>query len=251
MASAQLLAGRLAVVTGGGSGIGKAVCSVFAREGAKVVIADIDEKAAKNTLESIADGKHKAFEVNVTQQESVQNLFATIRQEFSSIPNIVVNCAGITRDGFMVDMTEQMFDDVIKVNLKGTYLVTQAASKLMIQEKAENCSIVNISSVVGKVGNIGQCNYAASKAGVEALTKTAAKELARYGIRCNAVMPGFIETPMVSSVPDKVIDGILKQTPLRRMGKPEEIADVIAFLASSNSSYITGEIIQVSGGLYM
>ncbi|XP_023215722.1 estradiol 17-beta-dehydrogenase 8-like [Centruroides sculpturatus] len=148
-------------------------------------------------------------------------------------------------------MTEQMFDDVIKVNLKGTYLVMQAASKLMIQEKVTNGCIVNISSVVGKVGNMGQCNYAASKAGVEALTKSAAKELARYGIRCNAVMPGFIDTPMVSTVPEKVMDNILKQTPLRRKGKPEEIADVCAFLASCKSSYITGEIIQVSGGLYM
>lgn len=246
-----MLAGKIAVVTGGGSGIGRAVCSLFAKEGARVIVADIDEKAALNTVEKLSGEKHQAEKVNVAQSDSVQNLFSKIQSKFSCIPTVIVNCAGITRDAFLIDMTEQMFDEVIKINLKGTFLVTQTASKLMIQEKITNGSIVNISSVVGKVGNMGQCNYAASKAGVVALTKSAAKELAKYGIRCNAVMPGFIDTPMVSTVPEKVMDNILKQIPLRRKGKPEEIAEVCAFLASCNSSYITGEIIQVSGGLYM
>lgn len=162
-----------------------------------------------------------------------------------------MNCAGITRDTRMINMTEEMFDDVIKVNLKGTYLMSQAISKLMIENKVESGSIINISSVSAKIGNFGQCNYAASKSGVIGLTKTIAREMAMYNIRCNAIMPGFIDTPMVQKVPDKVLDKIIEEIPLKRFGTPEEIADTCVFLASRRSSYITGSVIQVSGGLFM
>lgn len=194
--------------------------------------------------------KHFATPVDVSCSESIQKLVSKIKEE-CPIPEILVNCAGITRDTIMLNMTEAMFDDVIKINLKGTYLMTQAISKLMIENKIENGSIVNISSISGKIGNFGQCNYAASKAGVEGFTKTVARELATYNIRCNAVMPGFIDTPMVKSVPEKVIEKIKKEIPLKRLGTPEEIADVCVFLGSNRSSYITGSIIQVSGGLFM
>ncbi|KFM72093.1 Estradiol 17-beta-dehydrogenase 8, partial [Stegodyphus mimosarum] len=248
---ACLLQGRIALITGGGSGIGRAVCLSFAKEGAIVISTDINEDAIKETVRSLPDaGKHFAEAVDVSDSESVTNLMAKIKRN-SLFPNTLVNCAGITRDTLMLDMTEAMFDDVIKVNLKGTYLMTQAFSKLMIEAKVDDGAIVNISSISGKIGNFGQCNYAASKTGVEGFTKTVARELAKYNIRCNAVMPGFIDTPMVKSVPDKVMDRIKKEIPLKRLGTPEEIADVCVFLASRRSSYITGGIIQVSGGLHM
>ncbi|CAL1277215.1 unnamed protein product [Larinioides sclopetarius] len=192
-------------------------------------------------------GKHFAHAVDVTKNDSVLGLVSRIKQE-CPIPDVLVNCAGITRDAFMLKMSEEMFDDVIRVNLKGTFLMTQAISRLMIESKVETGSIVNISSVSGKIGNIGQCNYSASKAGVESFTKTVAKELAKYNIRCNAVMPGFIDTPMANKVPEKILEQVRKEIPMQRLGKPEEIADVCAFLASQRSSYVTGGIIQVSGG---
>ncbi|XP_055939940.1 estradiol 17-beta-dehydrogenase 8-like [Argiope bruennichi] len=246
MASSLLLNGRVAIVTGGGSGIGRAVCKVFAKEGATVIAADLNETSVKETIQDIS-GKHFAHTVDVSKNESVLGLISRIKEE-CPIPNILVNCAGITRDAFMLKMSEEMFDDVIRVNLKGTFLMTQAVSRLMIESKVEAGSIVNISSVSGKIGNIGQCNYSASKAGVESFTKTVAKELAKYNIRCNAVMPGFIDTPMANKVPEKILEQVIKEIPMQRLGKPEEIADVCAFLASQRSSYVTGGIIQVSGG---
>ncbi|KAF8792557.1 Estradiol 17-beta-dehydrogenase 8 like protein [Argiope bruennichi] len=246
MASSLLLNGRVAIVTGGGSGIGRAVCKVFAKEGATVIAADLNEASVKETVQDIS-GKHFAHTVDVSKNESVLGLISRIKEE-CPIPNILVNCAGITRDAFMLKMSEEMFDDVIRVNLKGTFLMTQAVSRLMIESKVEAGSIVNISSVSGKIGNIGQCNYSASKAGVESFTKTVAKELAKYNIRCNAVMPGFIDTPMANKVPEKILEQVIKEIPMQRLGKPEEIADVCAFLASQRSSYVTGGIIQVSGG---
>jgi len=249
--NSNLLLGRVALITGGGSGIGRAVTSIFAKEGAIVIAADINEDAARETLQCLPDPKkHFIANVDVSSSESVKNLLSKIKEECPP-PEVLVNCAGITRDCVMLNMTESMFDDVMKVNLKGTFLMTQTISKLMIESKIENGSIINISSVSGKIGNFGQCNYAASKAGVESFTKTVARELASYNIRCNAVMPGFIDTPMVQTVPDKVIDKIKKEIPLKHLGTPEEIADACVFLASRRSSYITGSVIQVSGGLFM
>lgn len=194
--------------------------------------------------------KHFSQSVDVSTSKSVVGLLSNIKK-IGLKPDILINCAGITRDTQMLKMTESMFDDVIKVNLKGTFLMTQAVSKLMIEEKVEAGSIVNITSVSAKIGNFGQCNYAASKSGVEGFTRSAARELAKYNIRCNAVMPGFIDTPMISTVPEKVMESIKKEIPLQRLGKPEELAETCAFLASQKSSYITGSIIQVSGGLFM
>ncbi|XP_076327453.1 (3R)-3-hydroxyacyl-CoA dehydrogenase-like [Tachypleus tridentatus] len=254
MASTKLLSDRLALVTGGGSGIGRAVCQALAREGAKIVVADINENAATSTLQSLPPGGENSYIVeivDVSQSQSVNNLFTTINQRLCQAPDIVVNSAGITHDGLMNEMTEQMFDDVLNVNLKGTFLVTQAACRLMIAHKIKIGSIINISSIIGKVGNIGQCNYAASKAGVVGLTKSVAKEMAKYGIRCNAIMPGFIDTPMVMTVPEKVMTHFKKLTPMGRFGKPEDVAEASLFLASSKSNYITGEVIEVTGGLFM
>ncbi|XP_076349014.1 (3R)-3-hydroxyacyl-CoA dehydrogenase-like [Tachypleus tridentatus] len=254
MAVPYLLVGRLALVTGGGSGIGRAVCQALAREGATVVVADRNENAAKSTLDTLLQvnqNKHAVKFVDVSQSQSVHYLFSSISQQLSQVPDIVVNSAGITQDAMLNDLTEQMFDDVLTVNLKGTFLVIQAACKLMVSENIKDGSLVNVSSIVGKVGNIGQCNYAASKAGVVGLTKAVAKEVAKHGIRCNAVMPGFIDTPMVGTVPEKVMEYFKKQTPLARQGKPEDVAEACLFLASPKSSYITGEVIEVTGGLFM
>ncbi|XP_013790223.1 estradiol 17-beta-dehydrogenase 8-like [Limulus polyphemus] len=254
MAARQLLTGRLALVTGGGSGIGRAVCQALAHEGAKVVVADRNENAARSTLDTLLQvnqNKHVMKLVDVSQSQSVHNLFSSISHQLSQVPDIVVNSAGITQDALISDLTEQMFDDVLLVNLKGTFLITQAACKLMVSEKIQDGSLINISSIVGKVGNIGQCNYAASKAGVVGLTKSVAKEVAKYGIRCNAIMPGFIDTPMIGTIPEKVIEYFKKQTPLARQGKPEDVAEACLFLASPKSSYITGEVIEVTGGIFM
>ncbi|KAH9370481.1 hypothetical protein HPB48_020559 [Haemaphysalis longicornis] len=210
MAGIQQLAGRLALVTGGGSGIGR-------------------------------PQEHRAVEVDVGNSDSVSSLFAEIKKAYSAPVSIVVNCAGILRDSFLIDMTEEAFDDVLKINLKGTYLVTQAAAREMVTSAVPQGAIVNISSIVGKTGNMGQCNYAASKAGVVGFTKSVALELAKHNIRCNAIMPGFIETPMVASMPEKVLAKILPRVPMGRVGKPEELASAVLFLCSPASSYVTGE----------
>ncbi|XP_018495770.1 estradiol 17-beta-dehydrogenase 8 [Galendromus occidentalis] len=247
------ITGKLAVVTGGASGIGRAVCQALARNGFRCVVADLNLEDAKKTsdiLEKTADGKHSAVEVDVSNGSSVASLFAKVK-EFHSMPaNVVVNCAGITRDGFLLDMSETQFDQVVNVNLKGTFLITKHGAQEMIAAQIPG-SIVTISSVIGKTGNIGQTNYAASKAGVVGFTKSAAQELAKFNIRCNSVLPGFIDTPMIATVPEKVMSKVEGSIPLRRRGTPDEVAEVVHFLASENSSYMTGSIIEVTGGLFM
>ncbi|KAK7094979.1 (3R)-3-hydroxyacyl-CoA dehydrogenase-like [Littorina saxatilis] len=249
---AGLLAGRLALVTGGGSGIGRAVCQALAKEGAAVAAADINRQQAEETIQLLnKDVQTKAYEVDVSSSASVNTLLGNVKQDFSVAPCIAVNAAGITRDKFLLKMDEKSFDDVINVNLKGTYLVNQAFGRAVAEAKLELASIVNISSIVGKTGNIGQANYAASKSGVIGLTKTAAMELAKFNIRVNCVLPGFIQTPMTETVPEKVMGVVVMLTPLMRMGKPEEIADACVFLASEKSSFITGVALEVTGGLNM
>ncbi|XP_058410622.1 (3R)-3-hydroxyacyl-CoA dehydrogenase isoform X2 [Diceros bicornis minor] len=169
---------------------------------------------------------------------------------FSRPPSVVVSCAGITRDEFLLHMSEDDWDRVIAVNLKGIFLVTQAAAQALVSSGCHG-SIINISSIVGKVGNMGQTNYAASKAGVIGLTQTVARELARHGIRCNSVLPGFITTPMTQKMPQKVLDKVTGMIPMGHMGDPEDVADVVAFLASEDSGYITGASVEVTGGLFM
>lgn len=255
MAASGRLVSRLAVVTGGGSGIGRAVCQRFALEGARIAVVDIDHKAANETLQELCCDQpaqeHAAFLADISSSNSVRDLLSAIQTKFLCAPSISVNCAGITADEFVLKLEEEAFDKVLRVNLKGTFLMTQAVSKALVANGVNKGSIINMGSIVGKVGNLGQANYVASKAGVEGLTKAAAKELARYGIRCNTVLPGFIDTPMTAKVPQKVLDKFSGMVPLGRLGSPADVADVCAFLASDDSSYITGTSIEVTGGLFL
>ncbi|CAN0352644.1 unnamed protein product [Lampetra fluviatilis] len=255
MMAMMKLAGRLALVTGGGSGIGRAVCVRLARDGASVAVADLSAEAAAATVSLLAaelpGQRHAALAVDVGDRASVQAMLARLQEQAGEPPSLSVSAAGIIRDQMLLRMDEEAFDHVIRVNLKGTFLVTQAVAQSLVAARAASGSIINIGSIVGKVGNVGQCNYSASKAGVEGLTKSTAKELARFGIRCNAVLPGFIETPMTAGIPPKVMEKLIAAVPMRRMGTPEEVADVCAFLASDDSRYITGVSLEVTGGLFL
>nr|XP_056723249.1 (3R)-3-hydroxyacyl-CoA dehydrogenase [Euleptes europaea] len=251
MAASLRLRGALALVTGGGSGIGRAVCARLAREGALVAVADCNEAGAAETLRGLQAGDHRAWVVDVGCSQDVADLMGRIQAHYSRPASICVNCAGITMDEFLLKQSEEAFDAVLRVNLKGTFLVTQAVARALVASGAPGGSIINVGSIVGKVGNLGQVNYTASKAGVEGLTKTAAKELARYGIRCNTVLPGFIHSPMTEKVPQKVLDKFAAMALLGRLGEPEDVADVCAFLASDESKYITGASVEVTGGLFI
>ncbi|XP_077599270.1 (3R)-3-hydroxyacyl-CoA dehydrogenase isoform X2 [Stigmatopora nigra] len=255
MAAGRLVS-RLALVTGGGSGIGRAVCRRLASEGASVVVADVDEASARRTLQSLpsdlrGQAHMAAAAMDVASKDSVNNLLTAIQVRYFQPPSVCVNAAGITADHFLLDMEEEQFDRVIRVNLKGSFLLIQAVAGALVACGATKGSIITVGSIVGKVGNMGQANYAASKAGVEALTRTAAKELARFGIRCNCVLPGFISTPMTDKVPEKVIVKMKSLVPLGRMGEAAEVADVCAFLASDDARYVTGASLEVTGGLFM
>ncbi|XP_044759957.1 estradiol 17-beta-dehydrogenase 8 [Coccinella septempunctata] len=245
------LSGKTAFITGAGSGIGRAACQILSRDGANIIAADINVKNAQETLQLIEkpDKTNMAVSLNVSESTSVKTALKQVLETYNQPPSIIVNCAGITRDNFLLKLSEENFQEVMDVNLKGTFLVTQTFCNAIVEHKVTKGSVVNIASVVGKNGNIGQANYAASKAGVEVLTKTAAKELGREGIRVNAILPGFITTPMTELVPDKLKEMFANKIPLSRFGTPEEIAEVISFLASDKSSYITGASIDVNGGL--
>ncbi|XP_043188875.1 estradiol 17-beta-dehydrogenase 8-like [Amphibalanus amphitrite] len=242
-----MLSGRLALVTGGGSGIGRAVCQVMAREGARVVAADLNEASAKETAALLASAEHVGVPLDVTSEESVAAVVRGVRDRYGAPADCVVNSAGINDDSFLVNMIAAQFMKVLDVNLKGTFLVTKLSTNAMIDAKIDG-SVVNIASIVGKVSSIGTCNYSASKAGVEAFTRTAAKELGRKGIRCNAILPGFIDTPMVAAMPEKVMKLLVPLIVLGRPGRPEEVAELAAFLASDRASYMTGASVEVTGG---
>lgn len=236
--------GKIALVTGSARGIGRAIVEKLAAEGAEMVFScDMGETTYEQT-----NVRHEIL--NVTDREGIAALVGKIKTEFGRI-DILVNNAGITKDALMARMTEDQWDSVIDVNLKGVFNVTQAVAPLMSSNKYG--SIITLSSVVGLYGNVGQTNYAATKGGVITMTKTWAKELARKGaqVRANCVAPGFIETPMTAELPEKVIAGMIERTPLARMGKPEDIANAILFLASDESSFITGQTLAVTGGLVM
>ncbi|XP_038198173.1 estradiol 17-beta-dehydrogenase 8 [Arvicola amphibius] len=255
MASQLRLRSALALVTGAGSGIGRAISVRLAKEGAAVAACDLDGAAAQDTVRLLGGsgseaGKHAAFQADVSQAPAARRLLEQVQACFSRPPSVVVSCAGITRDKFLLHMSEEDWDRVIAVNLKGTFLVTQAAAQALVSSGSRG-SIINISSIIGKVGNIGQANYASSKAGVIGLTQTAARELGRHGIRCNSVLPGFITTPMTQKMPEKVKDKVTAMIPLGHLGDPEDVADVVAFLASEDSGYITGASVEVSGGLFL
>lgn len=202
-----MFANRIAIVTGGASGIGRALCQLLAKEKASIIVADRNLNGAKETVNSMSsDGcKHYPVEIDVAKLDSVKSMFDFISKSYGTdeVATLVANCAGITRDGWLIDMSEEDFNQVVDVSLKGTFFTSQTACKLMIDKKKnDGGSIVNISSVSAKMGNMGQANYVASKAGIEGLTRTMAREMGRYNIRCNTVMPGFIDTPMIKTVPE-------------------------------------------------
>ncbi|XP_068628781.1 (3R)-3-hydroxyacyl-CoA dehydrogenase [Battus philenor] len=250
-----IVSGRLALVTGAGSGIGRATCQVLSREGATVIAADKNYDAAVETIKkhtalasgSNAVGDHSALELEVSNSQSVAELLSKLQKEYRAPPTIIINSAGITKDNWLLKLSADDFNNVQDVNLKGTFLIMQTFAKALTEASLPG-SIVNISSIVAKYGNIGQTNYVASKAGVVGMTKTAARELGKFNIRVNAILPGFIETPMVETVPDKVKEKMIKLVPLQRLGSPSEVAEVIAFLSSDKSSFITGATLDVSGG---
>ncbi len=246
------LDGKVCIITGAASGIGKAASLLFAKEGAIVCACDVSQQALDSLVQEAAglSGKIDTYVLDVTKREQVFKVVDEIANKYGKI-DVLVNNAGITRDALLLKMTEEEWDAVINVNLKGVFNMTQAVAPHMV--KAQKGSIINTSSVVGIYGNIGQTNYAATKAGVIGMTKTWAKELARKGaqIRVNAVAPGFIKTPMTDKVPEKLVEAVVTRTPLARMGTPEEVANVYLFLASDESSFVTGQVIGVDGGLQL
>ena len=241
---------KVALVTGAGSGIGKAIAVMLAQEGADIVVNDMNSSSAEQTAETINSiGKKALVSVaNITERNEVEQMFDATKKEFNRL-DFLINNAGVTRDNFLVKMTEAEWDQVIDVNLKGVFNCTQCAVKIMREQRSGK--IVNLSSASGQMGNIGQVNYSASKAGIIGITKTLAKELARFNINVNAVAPGFINTPMTEKVPDKVRDMIKSNIPLSRFGEPEDIAKVVKFLVTEDSDYITGQVIACNGGLYI
>lgn len=247
----MLFQDKVALVTGASRGIGKAIALAFAREGAKVALnyAGNEEAAAKvkEEIEKIgAEGL--LVKANVADEEEVNKMLETVMEKFGKV-DILVNNAGIVKDGPFIRMKEENWDAVLDTNLKGIFHVTKAVTKSMMKQRFGR--IINISSVVGIIGNIGQANYAAAKAGVIGFSKATAKELAGRNITINVVAPGCIETDMTSSLPDKVKEEMLKNIPLGRIGSPQDIAEAVIFLASEKANYITGQVLKVDGGMVM
>ncbi len=247
----MLLDGKVALVTGGSRGIGRAIAVALAREGAKVAINFAgNEKAAEETKALVEQAGSEAIllKADVSDKDADAALIDTVIKTYGKI-DILVNNAGITRDSLMLRMKEDDFDAVIDTNLRSVFYLTKAAAKSMMKKRTGR--IINMSSVVGLTGNAGQVNYAAAKAGVLGITKSAAKELASRGITVNAVAPGFIETDMTDVLSDTVKESLLHEIPLKRMGEPKDVANAVLFLASDQSAYITGQVIHVDGGLVM
>ena len=249
------LKGMVAIVTGAARGIGAAIAKRLADDGAAVAVCDLNGEWCEQTVKEIeeAGGVAKAYGVNVADSAQVDACVKSVISDLGRI-DIMVNNAGITKDGLLMRMSDDDWDAVINVNLKGTFLFTRAVSRPMMKNKAADGtpaggSIINIASVVGIMGNAGQANYTASKGGVISLTKTTAKELGSRNIRCNAVAPGFIESKMTDVLPEEVRKAYMDTIPLKRFGKVEDIAKAVSWLAGSESSYVTGQIISVNGGM--
>ena len=245
------LAGKVALITGAARGIGKAIVERFAAEGAVVVLSDVaNEAAARETLAGIekAGGKGMVQMFDVGDAGQVDAAVAAILSAQGRI-DVLVNNAGITRDNLLMRMSEEDFDAVVRTNLKGTFLLTRSVSRHMIKQRSGR--IINMSSVVGLMGNAGQSNYAAAKAGIAGFTKSMARELGARGITVNAIAPGFIRTAMTESLPEAVQKSFLEQIPLRRFGAPEEVAELALYLASEGAAYVTGQVIGINGGMYM
>lgn len=245
------LDGKIALVTGGAKGIGRAIVKKLASEGATVVINYRGSQAqAEETLQEmqVTGGKGSMIACDISDYQKTKEMMQEILEKYGRL-DILVNNAGITKDGLLMGMTEEMFDLVIQANLKGTFNCMQLIARTMIKQRSGR--IINISSVSGVLGNAGQVNYAASKAGVIGMTKSAAKELAGKGITVNAIAPGFIHTDMTEVLSEKVKESILASIPMRKMGEPEDIASIVTFLASEEARYITGQTISVDGGMAM
>lgn len=247
---------KVCIITGGAAGIGKATAEKFYAEGAKVIICDLNQEAGEALVAELGENA-RYYQVNVTNRQEVQTFVDAVVAEFGRV-DVLINNAGITKDGQFVkfkegemvgEMSEEAFDAVVAVNLKGVFNCTQAVTPYMIKQGGG--SIVSASSVVGLYGNFGQTNYAATKFGVIGMTKTWARELGKYQIRVNAVAPGFILTEMVLKMPEHVLAGMAANAPLKRLGKPEEIANVYCWLSSDEASYIHGAVISVDGGIVL
>ena len=248
--TARGLEGKVAIVTGGSRGIGAAIAALLAERGAAVVVSarDADRlNAAVKDLEATG-GAVAAVAGDVSKREDAERVVETARERFGRL-DILVNNAGITRDGLLLRMKDEDWDRVLEVNLRGAFIMTRAAAKAMIRQKSGR--IINISSAAGAMGNAGQVNYSASKAGLIGFTKASARELSHWSILVNAVAPGLIETDMAASIPAAAREALLAQVPLGRVGTPREVAEVVGFLAGEGATYITGQVFHVNGGLYI
>ena len=248
------LEGKVAFVTGagrGGRGIGRSISLALAAEGADIVVTDFvpeNAEAVASEVQAATGRRAIALQGNVADASDVERMFDEAMKAFGRI-DILVNNAGITKDNLLMRMSEEDWDAVVDINLKGTFLCTKAVSRIMLKQKSGK--IVNIASVMGIVGNAGQANYSASKGGIIALTKTTAKELGSRGITANAVAPGFIQTMMTDALPQELRDQMMKQVPLARLGTPEDVARVVLFLSTDDSAYVTGQVVSIDGGLFM
>ncbi len=245
------LNGRVSVVTGAARGIGLAICERLAEAGSDLAMLDIQEETVRSSAGEVSEKygvKARAWKVDVSSFSDVERVMGEIVEEFGRI-DVLVNNAGITRDNLLMRMSESEWDSVLSVNLKGAFNCMRHVARAMMRQKSG--SIVNIASVVGLMGNAGQANYSASKAGMVGLTKSVARELASKGVRVNAVAPGFIKTEMTDKIPQHKREELISAIPMKSLGTPGDIADVVLFLASGLSSYITGECISVNGGMYM
>ena len=244
------LDGKVALVTGGAQGIGRVISEELAGQGAHVILGDVNLEGAEKTAAELKQtgAKISAVRIDVSSSSDVQSAFDSIIKDYKPV-DIVVNNAGITRDGLLVRMKEADWDLVLNINLKGSFLCSQQAAKQMMKQKSG--AIVNIASIVGLMGNFGQANYSASKAGLIGFTKTLAREVAPRGIRANAIAPGFIDTEMTRVLEESVREKLIEQIPLARLGEPEDVARCVSFLVSEKASYITGQVISVNGGMLM
>ena len=241
------LENKVAVIIGAGSGIGKETALLFAEEGAKVVVADMNEKAGEETVAEIKkNGEGFFVKLDVSNREQAKQMVKITLEKYGRI-DVLINNAGIVQDAFLSKMTEEQWDKVINVNLKGVFNCSQAVVEVMMNQGKG--VIINTSSIVGLNGNVGQVNYAATKAGLIGMTKTLAKELGKKGIRVNAVAPGFITTPMTSNVPEKILEMMKEKTPLRRLGEAKDVAFAYLYLASDEADFVNGAVLCVDGGL--
>lgn len=243
------LTGKSAIVTGGARGIGRAIVEAFLDGGARVLIADVLDNVGAETVEELADRGDVIYQhCDVTSPQDAEGAVTKASEAFGSV-DILVNNAGITRDSLLIRLSPEDWDKVLSINLKGAFLMTQAAARVMM--KARSGRIVNISSVVGLMGNFGQSNYSASKAGLIGLTKSSAKELAGRGVTVNAIAPGYIQTEMTEGLSESAKESFLSNIPMKRAGRPADVASAVIFLSSDSAAYVTGQVLPVCGGLLM